>query len=157
MTRREKPLHEQMQTFCRWHLGKGCFAPFTGGDWPAWQAFCYLLRSYTNGGGVHAIAALKATLACAQHTEAVLRVFVQTIPGAIDWGDVARLWPTIADGVKFKGPRCDDREHDDVRRITAINRYEAYRNGSDKLEMFVEHHGWNPIEPTLYVVEGAHP
>jgi hypothetical protein len=95
---RDKIPHKEAITFCRWHLGKGCFAPLTGQDWPAWIAFCYLLTCWGCGGGTMAIAAMRATVASAQSTPAVRRVFVQAIPAMLDWCHVAQLWPQLVDG-----------------------------------------------------------
>lgn len=128
---REKPLHEQMKTFCRYHLGKDCFAPFTGTDYAAWAAFCYLLQCYTFGGGDRALDGLKATVRSAQPREAVLLVFVQTIPGVMDWGDVARLWPKIVEGLRGV----------DALYLHAIEREEFYRGDSKHVEERRRAHG----------------
>lgn len=149
MSRLEKPLHEQMQTFCRYHLGKSCFAPFTGGDWPAWMAFCYLLRPYSNGGGANAIDALRATLACAQHTKPVLVVFLQTIPGALDWGYIQKLWPVIADRVIVR-----DVADKDPFKLHAIERCEFYRGDSKVLEESITHHGAHGRYPVMRLAGG---
>ncbi len=135
-----KPLDKELQVFCRYHLGKGCFAPFTGQDFPAWQAFVYLLRCYAHGGNESAIAAMRATLDCVQHTEAVLSVFVQSIPGVLDWGDVGRIWPKLCDRIFIRGAR----EPIDVRAFVAIEKTEAYRKGSDQVEVIIKRHGWQP-------------
>jgi hypothetical protein len=92
---RPKPLHQEVAKFVEYHLERGCFAPFTGQDFPAWRAFVYLLECYSHGGGESAIAAMRATVRCAQPHERVLRCFVQAIPAVMDWGDV-RLWTKIA-------------------------------------------------------------
>lgn len=100
----EKPLYKEMMVFVKHHLAdKHAFAPFTGQDWPAWMAFCYLLRCYGAGGGLSAIDAMRQTLFCAQHTEPVMQIFVQTIPGALDWGHVKELWPEIAGDLIIRG------------------------------------------------------
>lgn len=140
---RTQPLDKEIQVFCRYHLGKGCFAPFTGQDWPAWQAFVYLLRCYSTGGGDAAIVAMRATLDAAQHTESILSVFVQAIPGVLDWGDVARLWPKICDRIYVKGAPADGVAND-PRRIVAVEKSEVYRKGCDQVETVVRHHGWTP-------------
>ena len=92
-----KPLCQDVVHFVRHHLGKDCFAPLTGGDWPAWHAFVHLVQAYAHGGGQNAIAAMRCTVKCAQPTTAVLRCFVQAIPAVMDWSDVARLWPLVGD------------------------------------------------------------
>ncbi len=144
---REKPLHEQMVQFCKHHLGKECFAPLTGQDWPAWTAFVYLLQCLAHGGGDTAIAAMRATVASAQRTEAVLRVFAQAIPGVMDWGDVARLWPRIADGITTYGGL-------DARTLFAIERNEFYRGDSKHIQEKRTAWGWRPAP---VVAEGASP
>lgn len=93
---REAIPHKEAITFCKWHLGKGCFAPFTGGDWPAWIAFCYLLRAYGAGCGYgrgDRFVAMRATIMLAQRS--VWPVFVQTIPAMLDWGYVEEIWPQL--------------------------------------------------------------
>lgn len=96
---RETIPHKDAIYFCKFHLGKRCFAPFTGGDWPAWIAFCYLLRAYAAGCGYgrgDRFTALRATVHLAQPK--VWPVFVQTIPAMLDWGFVAEIWPQLVDG-----------------------------------------------------------
>lgn len=96
---REKPLDREMEPWIRHHLGdKHCFAPFTGTDWPAWRAFCYLLRCYGTCGADSVIEAMRATVATAQKTLAVRQIFCQTIPGVLDWGYVRQIWPRLVDG-----------------------------------------------------------
>lgn len=131
------PLHREVARFVQHHLGKDCFAPHTGTDWPAWRAFVYLVECYSHGGGDHAIAAMRATVRCAQPHEKVLRTFVQAIPAIMDWGDVARLWPQIGDVWLRDGedPSCD------ARQLTAIERSEVGRNG---LGGRTTVHGWKP-------------
>jgi len=102
MSKKAKPLHDEMKTFVRWHLGKGAFAPLTGQDWPAWIAFVHLLQCYSHGGGDHAIAAMRATVRCAQPTIDVLACFVQAVPGVLDWSNVKELWPRVAEGIKLR-------------------------------------------------------
>lgn len=91
---REPIAYKEAQKFLRWHLGKGCFAPFTGQDWSAWLSFCYLLQLWGRGGGDDAIDAMRATLRCCQTK--CHPVFVQTIPAMLDWGHVEEIWPRIA-------------------------------------------------------------
>lgn len=92
----QRVLHKDAMTFCKVHLGRNCFAPFTGQDWPAWIAFVYLLQCYGCGGGEACIAAMRATVACAQPK--VRDLFVQAIPAALDWGFVEQIWPKLVDG-----------------------------------------------------------
>jgi len=80
--------------FVRAHLGKYAFAPLTGTDWRAWHAFVYLLELYGVSRDPRSVEAMKATLACAQTS--VMALFIQTIPACLDWGDVRRLWPSVA-------------------------------------------------------------
>lgn len=140
---RSQSLEREIQVFCKYHLGKACFAPFTGQDWPAWKAFVYLLQCYSHGGGDSALAAMRMTLDATQHSEPVLRVFVQAIPGVMDWGDVARMWPKICDRIYVKGVPADGVAND-ARRIFAVEKTEAYRKGADHIETIIKHHGWQP-------------
>lgn len=149
---REKPFHLQMRDFCHYHLGKGCFAPFTGTDYPAWNAFAYLLQCYSHGGGNTAIAALRQTLATAQHTEAVLRAFVQVIPGALDWSDVAKLWPVIACDVTI-----EDKPGEHASTLYAIERSEHYRGSSNQVETKIWRHGLGSPSTAFDISTGATP
>lgn len=133
---REKPLHLEMVKFCKYHRGKDCFAPFTGQDWPAWKAFVYLLECYSHGGGKKALDAMLVAVSCAQHTDAVLRVFVQAIPGVMDWGDVARIWPHVAECIRTETGR-------DARELYAIERTEVYR-GESHVQEDIKAWGWRP-------------
>lgn len=142
----EKPLHRKMVDFCKYHLGKECFASFTGQDVPTWNAFVYLLQCYAHGGGEPALLALKATVRCAQGRESVLRVFVQAIPGVLDWGDVARLWPMIV------GETYLDDIQRPARDLFAIERTEVVRG--NRAETLIWRHGLGaPV--THQVVAGA--
>lgn len=80
--------------FVRGHLGKGAFAPLTGTDWRAWNAFVYLLELWGVSRDPRSVDAMRATLACAQTS--VMDVFIQTIPAMLDWCNVRELWPLIA-------------------------------------------------------------
>lgn len=96
MASKPKPAHQQAMVFVKYHLGdKHCFAPFTGQDWPAWIAFCYLLQCWGSGGGHAAIRALRETLCCAQAKTDVMQIFVQTIPAMLDWGHVEEIWSQL--------------------------------------------------------------
>lgn len=148
---REKPLHEQMVKFCKYHLGKDCFAPLTGGDWPAWTAFVYLLQCYAHGGSENAFSAMRATLRCAQRTEPVLRVFVQAIPGVMDWGDVARLWPRLVEPIER------DVDGQDLRTLYAVERCEVYRGNSKTTEERVWRHGLGQDARSIQAQKGATP
>jgi len=79
--------------FVRAHLGRNAFAPLTGTDWRAWKAFVYLLELWGVSRDSRAVDAMRSTLACAQLS--VLDIFIQTIPGVLDWYDVRQLWPSI--------------------------------------------------------------
>lgn len=138
---RDKLLSDTVK-FCRYHLGKYCFAPLTGGDWPAWSAFVYLVQCYSHGGGTDAIAAMRATVRCAQRTEAVLGVFVQAIPAVMDWGDVARLWPQITPGEYLRDAKRPAIE------LYAIERSEHYRGESKQMETTRTSWGWRPMPTT---------
>lgn len=81
--------------FCQHHLGKGCFAPFTGQDASAWAAFVYAVEMYGRGdeAGRHAaIAAMGSLLNGAQAKADVHQVFLQSIPAVLDWIDGPRIW-----------------------------------------------------------------
>lgn len=99
MSAREKPLEKEMAYFVRAHLGRGVFAPFTGTDYRAWNAWCHLLRLYGVSGDIKAIDAMRATLECAQKREYIWEIFIQTIPGVLDWGYVREIWPKIVNGI----------------------------------------------------------
>lgn len=85
----------------------------------------YLLQCFAHGGGDEAIAAMRATVQCAQSTHAVLRVFVQAIPGVMDWQDVARVWPKIS-------PPNSPSD------LFAIERSEVYRGDSKHVEVDIQ-------------------
>jgi hypothetical protein len=137
---RQKPLFREVASFVQYHLGKDCFAPHTGQDWPAWRAFVYLVECYSHGGGQDAILAMRATVRCAQPHAKVLRTFVQVIPAVMDWGDVSRLWPQVAEGILVRDNEID------ARQITAIERFEVGRNGLGKKTRL---HGWQPRDLAL--------
>lgn len=134
---RERPLHLEVARFCKWHLGKDCFAAFTGQDLPAWKAFVYLLQCFAHGGSVSAIAAMQHVVRCAQPRADILRVFVQAIPAVLDWQDVARLWPGIVAGVAL-----DDLTSDRAQTLTAIERTEVVRG--NRVEETRTAWGWRP-------------
>lgn len=121
--------------FVLWHLGRGAFAPHTGQDWPAWGAFVHLAQCWTCGGGIDAVNAMRATLLCAQPTEAVLSTFVQAIPAVGDWCHVRELWPQIAGAIVLRGTTRTARE------LAAVERHVDYdaRNkpipGTDRIRL----------------------
>jgi hypothetical protein len=133
---RQKPLHHEVATFVMHHLGKGCFAPHTGVDWPAWRSFVYLVECYAHGGGDYAIIAMRGAVRCAQPHADVLRTFAQAIPAVMDWGDVARLWPRVAEGILVR-----NMHQLDARLLTAVERSEVGRNGLGGKKRL---HGWRP-------------
>lgn len=120
MSRREKSTLDQVRFFVKAHLGKDCFAPFTGTDARAWSAFVYLVECYSVSRQTQSLDAMRWTVRCAQLKEDVLRVFVQTIPAVMDWGDVATLWPTIVRG----GP-SDQLAQSGYHNLAAIERREV--------------------------------
>lgn len=130
MASRTKPLHQEVAKFVTFHLGKGCFAPHTGCDWPAWRAFVYLVECYSHGGGQDALLAMRATVRCAQPHAKVLRTFTQAIPAVMDWGDVRRLWPQAAEGIRLR-----DMNQFDARQLTALERSDHHPTRL---------HGWQP-------------
>lgn len=133
--RPEKPLEKEMAYFVEAHLGKGIFAPFTGTDYAAWKAWCHLLRLYgvcrdpkamiELSSYIPAVDALRATLGCAQRKLCVWDVFIQTIPGVLDWGFVKEMWPQITEGIVPSMLPWHDREqltHDQVAGMFAVER-----------------------------------
>lgn len=91
-------IEKQARTFCKVHLGKHCFAPFTGQDNSAWSAFVYLLEMYSRGdevGRESAISGMRACLRGCQNTKTVHELFAQAIPAVLDWGDADRIWPQL--------------------------------------------------------------
>lgn len=85
------------QTFVRHHLGNGIFAPFTGQDFAAFQAFAHLCELYCfsdTAGRASCLKAMSATLACAQRS--TWPAFAKCIPHSLDWSDEARIWALIA-------------------------------------------------------------
>lgn len=132
MASREKPLEKEMAIFVNGHLGKGIFAPFTGTDYAAWKAWCHLLRLWGSTHEAAALDALRATLRCAQKKCCIWEVFVQTIPGALDWGYVKTLWPQIVEPLSpWEWPRDLDTtfglkaEDDDAVRKGAVKSFFA--------------------------------
>lgn len=101
---REKPKHEEVAFFCKHHLNdKYLFGPFTGQDYSAWKAYVYALELYGRSDSRHlALIAMRALVASAQQKEDVMMVFVQAIPGVLDWafvhgsGTDAGIWPEIS-------------------------------------------------------------
>lgn len=121
--------------FVEHHVGKGCFAPFTGQDLPAWQAFVFAMQCWARGGGDDAIAAMRALVRCAQPK--VLSTFVQVIPAIGDWCHVAQIWPRIADGIVVDGR--------DARTLVAFERAVEYDEHDKPIRTrHVFTHGWNP-------------
>ena len=89
----KKPLHKEAEDFVRHHMGKHVFAPMTGQDVAAWNAFVYLVRTWCVGGGEQAVEAMRETLLCAQPK--VWPLFLQAIPAVGDWGHAEQLWPQL--------------------------------------------------------------
>lgn len=119
MAAREKPLEKEMAVFVKAHLGRDAFAAFTGTDYRAWSAWCHLLRLWGSSQQPSALNAMRETLRCAQRKSWIWQVFVQTIPGALDWGYVKRMWPEIVEPLEpYEWPRdlavtCGLKEDDD--------------------------------------------
>jgi hypothetical protein len=139
MASRPKPLLDETKAFVRYHLGKGCFAPHTGQDHPAWCAFVYLVQCHAHGGGEDAIEAMRRTLQCAQTTEAVMRTFVQVIPAIADWSTVRDLWPKITDRLAVRGFTGD------IRRLTAYERAPIYDANHKEIDAKIFAHGWSGL------------
>lgn len=136
MSRREKSTLEQASVFVKAHLGKDCFAPLTGTDYRAWSAFVYLVECYSVSGQTQALDAMRWTVRCAQAKADVLRVFVQSIPAVMDWGDVARIWPTIVRG----GPN-DELARSGFDTLAAVELYQRSEGG----DFHTRTHGLKPI------------
>lgn len=93
---RPRILHKDAITFCKGHLGKDCFAPFTGADWSGWIAFVYLVECYARGGDRDAVlGAMHRILKAVQNREWVHQLFVQAIPAVMDWSHAAEIWPLV--------------------------------------------------------------
>lgn len=92
-TSKPKPMTTIARQFVVAHLGRNAFAPLTGTDTRAWNAFVYLLELWGVSRDPRSVDAMRATLACAQVS--VMDIFIQTIPGVLDWCHVAELWPKI--------------------------------------------------------------
>lgn len=99
---RPRILHKDAITFCKAHLGRDCFAPFTGADWSAWVAFVYLVECFSRGGGFTGdydtnpcIRAMREVLKTCQNTEVVHQIFVQAIPAVMDWSHAGEIWPHV--------------------------------------------------------------
>jgi hypothetical protein len=97
---REKPLAKEVAYFVKHHLAdKHLFAPFTGQDYSAWEAFIHTLRLYgrsDTAGRELAIEAMRALVRASQQKDDVLAVFKQSIPACLDWSDEPKLWLQIA-------------------------------------------------------------
>lgn len=136
---RPKPLIDETRKFVEYHLGKGCFAPHTGQDWPAWCAFVYLVQCWCHGGGDAAVDAMKATVACAQPTTEILRTFVQAIPAIGDWSHVRELWPRVA-------PSLVSWAHDEkpfnIRELAALERCGVYSAEHTIVDWKIYQHGF---------------
>ncbi len=94
MSAKSKPSTTVARQFVLAHMGRGAFAPLTGTDWRAWNAFVYLLELYGISRDPRSVDAMRSCIACAQRS--VLDIFIQTIPAMLDWCDVRLLWPKIA-------------------------------------------------------------
>lgn len=148
----QKSLHLEISKFVRYHLGKDCFAPLTGQDHPAWCSFVYALQCYAHGGGDEAIAAMRAAVLCTQRTDSVLCVFVQAIPGVLEWTSVATLWPRIAGDVALR-----DANGRPATYLCAIERHEVVRSeGGRKPQVEVTQTAWGVRRPVV-AAAGATP
>jgi hypothetical protein len=108
---RPQPPTKIAADFVRVHLGKGAFAPFTGTDYRAWNAFVYLLGLYGATRLPQAGVALRETYSCTLRgygeQEDVAEAFRQTIAAVLDWSDVRVLWPMIAPDSKLPPQAID--------------------------------------------------
>lgn len=97
MSRREKSALDVARAFVKAHRGKGCFAPFTGQDGPAFAAFAHLVDLYAHSdtqGRAAAIAAMRAVLGAPQPK--CLPLFKLAIPALMDWSDEEIIWRQVA-------------------------------------------------------------
>lgn len=98
MNRRHNPpnARDTARRFLKHHLGKDCFAPFTGQDASAWTAFVYACELYgradDRGRGITVIA-METLLQAAQPKLAW--EFLWTIPAILDWSHADEIWPLI--------------------------------------------------------------
>lgn len=109
--------------FCKHYLGRDCFAPFTGQDYSAWAAFCYLVECYGRGdteGRERSIAAMREVLLAAQTKGCVMQVFLQSIPAVLDWSDGPRIWEQIAPPSSRIHPRFRV-TGDEIANLTVVN------------------------------------
>lgn len=94
--RPEKPLTKQAIEFVRHHLAdKGAFAPFTGTDWDAWNAYIPAVRLWGRMRDHETAAVLRGIVRCAQPNADVLACFKKAIPCLLDWSDEFKLWNQI--------------------------------------------------------------
>jgi hypothetical protein len=92
----QQPYCKTAQKWVRERLGKSVFAPFTGQDFRAFQAFVHLLDLYAcsdAAGREHALLAMRSCIAAMQpKTRWVAK---GTIPHVLDWGDEERIWSKL--------------------------------------------------------------
>ena len=87
--------------FLRHHIGRECFAPFTGQDFSAWSSFVYACELYGRAdisGRMSCVIAMRALVEASQPS--VRYAFVWTIPAILDWSHAREIWPTVAPGDK---------------------------------------------------------
>ncbi len=90
------PICKDAAAFVKAHLGKDCFAPFTGQDYAAFGAWVHLLHLLCvcdEQGRRTTLLALSHLLHASQVS--VWPVFKKAIPHALDWSDEDRLWQEI--------------------------------------------------------------
>ena len=90
------PPCKSARAFVRCHLGKNCFAPCTGQDHRALDAFAHVLELYAASDGVgrsSALAAMVALLSAMQ--ENCWPLAKKMIPHALDGGDEETVWSRI--------------------------------------------------------------
>lgn len=102
----EKPICRSAPTFVKAHANgrglpdKAAFAPCTGQDRAAFEAFVHLVELYAaadDKGRAHTIAAMASTVLAMQ--ESTRHLAKKAIPAVMDWGDEETLWRKIQDRI----------------------------------------------------------
>jgi hypothetical protein len=83
-------------TWARKQLGKRCFAPFTGQDWRAYNAWIHCLELFFGcdaQGEEWALEALRCCVSCAQPK--CWPIFKGSIPAIGDWSHEEQIWTRL--------------------------------------------------------------
>lgn len=96
MATRQKRTCEEAFAFVRFHQGMGCFAPCTGQDNRALEAFAHLVSLWCASDANGQDCAEEAMRACLQAMHAkVWHLAKWMIPAIGDWAYTDRIWPRI--------------------------------------------------------------